>query len=176
MFPDILTQVLKQQLLCFRNKIIFLSCISGERQILLCKKVCQNRVSNQQPPGQESNMACHTRKRTFGHFLNSLPNNYFLNWIKFKAFADDKLNVAKIVTYVFDRVENIMGKGENAGYQHFLLFPRCFQKAYLRVFKSQDCVVKSWRVISYQPVQSEQADPRQHFTSLLQFVPKVDWI
>ena len=27
------------------------------------------------------------------------------------------------------RVENIVGKGENAGYQHFLLFPQCFQKA-----------------------------------------------
>ena len=26
------------------------------------------------------------------------------------------------------RVENIAGKGENAGYQHFLLFPQCFQK------------------------------------------------
>ena len=25
-------------------------------------------------------------------------------------------------------MENIVGKGENAGYQHFLLFPRCFQK------------------------------------------------
>ena len=22
-----------------------------------------------------------------------------------------------------------MGKGENAGYQHFLLFPQCFEKA-----------------------------------------------
>ena len=29
------------------------------------------------------------------------------------------------------RVENIMGKEENAGYQHFLLFPLCFQKAFL---------------------------------------------
>ena len=26
--------------------------------------------------------------------------------------------------------ENIVGKGENAGYQHFLLFPQCFQKSY----------------------------------------------
>ena len=26
------------------------------------------------------------------------------------------------------RVENIVGTGENAGYQHFLLFPQCFQK------------------------------------------------
>ena len=25
--------------------------------------------------------------------------------------------------------ENIAGKGENAGHQHFLLFPQCFQKA-----------------------------------------------
>ena len=31
---------------------------------------------------------------------------------------------------VINRVENILGKGENAGYQHFLLFPQCFQKAY----------------------------------------------
>ena len=30
-----------------------------------------------------------------------------------------------------DRVENIVGKGENAGYQHFLLFPQCFLTASL---------------------------------------------
>ena len=29
---------------------------------------------------------------------------------------------------VFDRVENIVEKGENAGYQHFLLLSQCFQK------------------------------------------------
>ena len=27
--------------------------------------------------------------------------------------------------FVLGSVENIMGKGENAGYQHFLLFPQC---------------------------------------------------
>ena len=47
---------------------------------------------------------------------------------KLKAFADDKLYVAKVMIYLFDRVENTVGKGENAGYQHFLLFPQCFQK------------------------------------------------
>ena len=26
------------------------------------------------------------------------------------------------------KIENIMGKGENTGYQHFLLFPQCSQK------------------------------------------------
>ena len=30
---------------------------------------------------------------------------------------------------LYDRLENIVGKGENAGYQRFLLFPQCFQKA-----------------------------------------------
>ena len=30
---------------------------------------------------------------------------------------------------VLKRVENIVGKGENADYQHFLLFLQCFQKA-----------------------------------------------
>ena len=29
---------------------------------------------------------------------------------------------------LFDRVENTVGIGENAGYQHFLLFPQCFPK------------------------------------------------
>ena len=28
----------------------------------------------------------------------------------------------------FDGVENIVGKGKNAGYQHFLFFLQCFQK------------------------------------------------
>ena len=34
------------------------------------------------------------------------------------------------MNYVFDRAENIVGKGENAGYQHCLLFPQCFQEAF----------------------------------------------
>ena len=33
-----------------------------------------------------------------------------------------------MVQFFFDRVEIIVGKGENVGYQHFLLFPKCFQK------------------------------------------------
>ena len=42
-----------------------------------------------------------------------------------------------------NREVNIAGKGENAGYQHFLLFLQCYLKGYfLRVIKSRDCVVK----------------------------------
>ena len=47
---------------------------------------------------------------------------------KLKAFADDKVNVAKMMIALFNRVENTVGNGENAGYQHFLLFPHCFPK------------------------------------------------
>ena len=32
-------------------------------------------------------------------------------------------------------MENIVGKGENAGYQHFLLFPQCFPKPSLESLK-----------------------------------------
>ena len=30
--------------------------------------------------------------------------------------------------FVSGRMANILGKGENAGYYNFLLFPKCFQK------------------------------------------------
>ena len=49
-----------------------------------------------------------------------------------------------ILNFVLGRIENIVGKGENAGNQHFLLFPQCFQKAsFPRVIEGWDCVVKS---------------------------------
>ena len=60
--------------------------------------------------------------------LNSLPNHKILVVTKLEAFADNKLNVAKVTISLFDSVENAFGKGENAGYQHFLLFPQCFPK------------------------------------------------
>ena len=33
--------------------------------------------------------------------------------------------------FVLGRVENTVGTGDNAGYQHFLFFPKCFQKAFI---------------------------------------------
>ena len=61
--------------------------------------------------------------------VNSLPNDKNLDLSKLIAFADDKINLTKKMKFVFVRVENMVGKGENAGYQHFLIFPQCFQKA-----------------------------------------------
>ena len=45
---------------------------------------------------------------------------------------------------VLSRVVNIVGKGENAGYQHFLLFLQCLKKKtfFFKIYKSWDCVVR----------------------------------
>ena len=60
--------------------------------------------------------------------INSLPNDKHLDLSKLNAFADDNSNVAEMANFVFDRVENIVDKVENARVEHFLLFPLCFQK------------------------------------------------
>ena len=41
-------------------------------------------------------------------------------------------NIAILVHFFCDRKENIVGKGGIAGYQHFLLFPQCFKKSMLK--------------------------------------------
>ena len=56
-------------------------------------------------------------------WVNPLPKNKILDMTKLKAFADEKLNIVKMMISLLDRVENTLGKGENAVYQHFLLFP-----------------------------------------------------
>ena len=66
--------------------------------------------------------------------INPLPNDKVLDWFKLKAFADDNVEFAKVVIFVFDRVENIVGKRENASLKGFLQ----------RVVKSRDYVVKSY--------------------------------
>ena len=64
--------------------------------------------------------------------INSLPNDKISDRSKLKAFADNKVDVTEKLKFVLGRVENIVGKGENAGYQHFLFFPQCFQRLFSR--------------------------------------------
>ena len=78
------------------------------------------------------------------NYLNSVPNNKIFNQSILKAFADDKIHVTQKLKFASGRVENIVGNGENAGYQQFFPLPIMFSKGYfLRVVKSRDCVVKS---------------------------------
>ena len=70
----------------------------------------------------------------YGVRVNSLLNDKTLAWSKLKAFADDKLDVVKMMISLFESLENTVEKGENAGYQ--------FSKAFIhRVVKSGDCVI-----------------------------------
>ena len=48
-----------------------------------------------------------------------------------------------MIISVFDRIENILGKGENAGNQHFLLFPQCSEKAFFSD-SSKGVIVCEW--------------------------------
>ena len=63
---------------------------------------------------------------TIWTIINPFPNDKSLDTSRLKAFEDDNLNIAKMAIFLFDRLENTFGKGENAIYQHFLLFPQCF--------------------------------------------------
>ena len=47
---------------------------------------------------------------------------------KLKAFADGKLKVAQTTISPFDKLEHAVGKGENAGNQHFFIFPLYFSR------------------------------------------------
>ena len=43
------------------------------------------------------------------------------------------LNMAEM-KFIFEMVKTLLGKGENAGCQHLLLFPQCFSNVFLMVY------------------------------------------
>ena len=76
--------------------------------------------------------------------FNSLPNDKILDWSKLKAFADDKIN--ETFFNFFQGTEETMMKKEKmlVTVPAFSPFPTMFSKVFfLKVAKSQDCVVKS---------------------------------
>ena len=61
------------------------------------------------------------------NIINPLSDDKIVALAKLKAFADDNFIVTQTVQFLFERLQNVVGKGENASYQHFILFPHCFQ-------------------------------------------------
>ena len=61
-------------------------------------------------------------------YFNPFPHDKILDKTKLKAFADDKLNVTKMIFSIFDRVENIVGKGEIACTSHFSFSHNVFKR------------------------------------------------
>ena len=85
-------------------------------------------------------------KDFFFKAINSLPNSRSFAWSRLKGFADNISNMAQMIVLKFERVENIVGKGENAGYWHFLLFPQCFQKLLPQGYQKSGLTGKGFKV------------------------------
>ena len=68
-------------------------------------------------------------KKNRDEYLTLYQTINFKTGPKSRTFADDKINVTEKNRNSFlEWVEKIEGKGENAGYQHFLLLPQCLKK------------------------------------------------
>ena len=61
--------------------------------------------------------------------INPLPDEKILERSKLKHFSDYNFKFDENSRKFSKRVENVVGQGEIAHYEQFLLFPLCFQKA-----------------------------------------------
>ena len=75
--------------------------------------------------------------------MNSLPNKKNLRLVRIESICRQQNKCDENLKFVLGRVENIVGKGENAVYQHNFSFSHNVFKWFLiQVAKSCDCVVK----------------------------------
>ena len=111
----------------YRHKEILVNSFLKATKKKLGRAISKNQVSNQ-GPSWLSCFSCCKEVSIFRVNFNSLPNDKILNWSKLKAFADGKTIVNEKFKFCLGRVEKIVGKQENAGYEHFRLFLQCFQK------------------------------------------------
>ena len=63
--------------------------------------------------------------------FNSEPKDKISDLSQFKVFGDNKIRVTRKLKFVVGRLENIVGKRENAERQHFFPFPTMFSKGSL---------------------------------------------
>ena len=76
-------------------------------------------------------------------YINPFPNDKFLDSSKLKEFADDNFYFfTKMEESTLKRVEKIVGKGELADYEQFLLFPVFSKDLYCRHIKTRACLGK----------------------------------
>ena len=78
------------------------------------------------------------------------------NW---KCFADNKSKVNQKLKFGLGRVENIVRKGENVGYQHFLFSPSAYRSFFSETFN------KKSRLYSYKDLIKEAANVKKQIGS-----------
>ena len=78
---------------------------------------------------------------SFPHYvfstMNPLSNTKILNLTQVKAYADDNLKETETLKVLSGTVKNIVGKVENAGFQHFPFFPHNVFKKLLNSFPNK---------------------------------------
>ena len=87
------------------------------------------------------------------------PKRQNLDASKLKDVADDNFKFDENGRKLFIRVENIVGKGEIARYEQFLLFPQCFQKLALQTRRNQGLFGKGLKNV--------EQDQQAHACSLI---------
>ena len=108
--------------------ILYVTCFSFEMHFKISSAICfyldQSKISSSgnglKTPTVEQLLS--TSNLIFLFVFNPLPDDNIWAQTKLKAFANDNFNVAKILISLFHWVENIVRKGDNVGYQHFLSF------------------------------------------------------
>ena len=76
--------------------------------------------------------------------LTLLRNDKILDQSKWKAFADDKVNVAEKLKFVFGKGRKHCGKRRKCWLPAFSLFLTMFSKGFfIKVVKSRNCVEKT---------------------------------
>ena len=71
---------------------------------------------------------CNSRAEK-AHFIQPITRRQILDSSKLKEFADDNFKFDENARKLSKRLENTVGQGDIARYEHFLLFPQCFQRA-----------------------------------------------
>ena len=71
--------------------------------------------------------------------INSLPNGKILDWSKFKALADDKINRTKNLNLFWEGYKTFWESKKMFVTSIFLLFPKCFQSIIEGRFKLGLC-------------------------------------
>ena len=96
------------------------------------RKITKRLLSDQDRHHEQTDLV----DASFANALNPSPQIIFsftrrqiLDSSKLKEFADDNFSFEENGRKLSKWVENIVGKGEIARYEQFLLFPPCFQKA-----------------------------------------------
>ena len=120
------------QLPLFMSFLVFTSTRLGSKvscpRTLPWKKPRGSSAARTQDPWITSQTLYHWATRDLNN-SNSQTSDTNSGSIKYKAFEDYTLNVTEIMTFGCERAKNIVGKGENAAKQHFLLFLLIFWKS-----------------------------------------------